>query len=98
MRNEPTDDVQADIFESGTGGYHTYCIPALLVTRQRNLLAFCESRRNDSGNHGDIDLLAIRSEQNCRSWSGRAVRPASSVHPNARCCSQILKTPLNENA
>jgi len=48
---------QADLFVSGEDGYHTYRIPALIVTRQGSLLAFCEGRKNNRRDHGDIDLL-----------------------------------------
>ena len=34
------------VFVSGTDGYHTYRIPALLVTKAGTLLAFCEGRKN----------------------------------------------------
>ena len=34
------------LFRSGDDGYHTYRIPALLVTRQNTILAFIEARKN----------------------------------------------------
>lgn len=70
---ENKDLVQHDIFVSGTQGYHTYRIPALLVTRAGTLLAFCEGRVNDAGDHGRIHLLLRRSEDNGRSWSRQQV-------------------------
>ena len=36
---------QTELFRSGEGGYHTYRIPALVVTAKGTLLAFCEGRR-----------------------------------------------------
>ena len=53
--------VQQDVFVSGEGGYHTYRIPALLVSAQGTLLAFCEGRRHSSHDYGEIDLLVRRS-------------------------------------
>src|SRR5581483_3190856 len=36
--------LEVDLFHAGEGGYHTYRIPALLVTPKGTLLAFCEGR------------------------------------------------------
>ena len=52
---------QQDVFVAGQGGYHTYRIPALVVTRTQTLLAFCEGRKNSRSDTGDIDLLLKRS-------------------------------------
>lgn len=57
-----------DVFVSGQGGYHTYRIPALLRTSSGTLLAFCEGRKNDRRDHGDIDLLLRRSHDGGRTW------------------------------
>ena len=60
-------------FTSGQDGYHTYRIPAVLATRKGTLLAFCEGRRNNRRDHGDIDLLVKRSEDNGQTWSAQQV-------------------------
>ena len=36
--------VYKDVFVSGTEGYHTFRIPALLTTPKGSLLAFCEGK------------------------------------------------------
>ncbi|HKJ66825.1 MAG TPA: sialidase family protein, partial [bacterium] len=36
-----------DVYRAGMDGYHTYRIPALLLTGSGVLLAFCEGRKND---------------------------------------------------
>jgi sialidase-1 len=59
---------QARLFQAGEGGYHTYRIPALLVTAKGTVLAFCEGRKNGQGDSGDIDLLLRRSVDGGRSW------------------------------
>ena len=60
---------QVEVFRSGQDGYHTYRIPALIVTKQGTLLAFCEGRRAAGGDSGDIDLLLKRSRDGGRTWS-----------------------------
>jgi len=57
-----------DVFVSGEGGYHTYRIPAIVETRKRTLLAFCEGRRSSARDAGDIDLLLKRSTDGGRTW------------------------------
>ena len=52
---------QTDVFVSGRDGYHTYRIPAIAVTNQGTVLAFCEGRKTGHGDHGDIDLVLKRS-------------------------------------
>jgi len=64
---------QAPLFVGGEGGYHTYRIPALLVTAKGIVLAFCEGRRNNGKDRGDIDLLLKRSTDHGRTWSGTQV-------------------------
>ena len=61
------------VFTSGDDGYHTYRIPALLATKKGTLLAFCEGRRNNGNDHGDIDLLVKRSEDGGATWSKQDV-------------------------
>jgi sialidase-1 len=59
---------QDDVFVSGEGGYHTYRIPAIVVTPKGTLLAFCEGRRKGRGDAGDIDLLLRRSTDGGATW------------------------------
>jgi len=68
----PTDQAglsQQDIFVSGQGSYHTYRIPALIITSNQTLLAFCEGRKHSRSDTGDIDLLLRRSTDGGRTWS-----------------------------
>ncbi len=53
----------------GTGGYHTYRIPALAVTKKGTVLAFCEGRKLSWNDSGDIDVLAKRSTDHGKTWS-----------------------------
>lgn len=58
-----------DVYTSGKEGYHTFRIPSLLVTKKGTLLAFCEGRKDNRRDHGDIDLIIKRSEDNGKTWS-----------------------------
>lgn len=64
---------QTELFRSGEGGYHTYRIPALVVTAKGTLLAFCEGRRGGGSDTGNIDILLRRSLDNGRTWSPQQV-------------------------
>jgi sialidase-1 len=60
---------QQEVFTAGEGGYHTYRIPALIVSRKGTLLAFCEGRKNSASDTGNIDLLLKRSFDNGATWA-----------------------------
>ena len=64
---------ETDVFVGGKDGYHTYRIPALIVTNKGTLLAFCEGRRNNRRDHGDIDLMLKRSTDSGETWSDQMV-------------------------
>lgn len=53
----------------GKDGYHTFRIPALATTTKGTVLAFCEGRKNSSGDSGNIDLLVKRSTDHGKTWS-----------------------------
>ncbi|MEE8452660.1 MAG: sialidase family protein [Thermoguttaceae bacterium] len=59
---------QTDVFTSGTEGYHTYRIPAVVLTNEKTLLAFCEGRKTGRGDHGDLDLVLRRSTDGGKTW------------------------------
>lgn len=66
------DAINQDVlWESGTHGYHTYRIPAVVVTPHGTVLAFCEGRKSSGSDAGDIDLLMRRSTDAGRTWSVR---------------------------
>lgn len=56
------------VFRSGTEGYHTFRIPAVVRARSGVLLAFAEGRRGAAGDAGDIDLVLRRSTDGGRTW------------------------------
>jgi sialidase-1 len=55
-------------FVSGQGDYHTYRIPALVVSTRGTLLAFAEGRKGGRGDAGDVDLILKRSADQGRTW------------------------------
>ena len=56
------------VFTSGTGGYHTYRIPAIVRANDGTLLAFAEGRKTSSSDAGDIDIVLKRSTDNGATW------------------------------
>ncbi|MBW8016395.1 MAG: exo-alpha-sialidase [Planctomycetes bacterium] len=50
------------------GTTHLYRIPALLVTKKGTLLAFAEARRDNASDHGNIDTVVRRSEDDGKTW------------------------------
>jgi len=64
---------QIDVFSAGQDGYHTYRIPAVIVTGKGTVLAFCEGRKTGSGDSGDIDLVLKRSADGGRTFSQQQV-------------------------
>jgi sialidase-1 len=69
-KQEPSKTV---VYESGTQGYHTYRIPALVVTPTGTLLAFCEGRKTGRSDHGDIDLMLRRSHDAGQTWDQQRI-------------------------
>lgn len=60
--------VQDSVFVSGQDGYHTYRIPAVIVSSKGTILAFCEGRKASGGDAGNIDLLLRRSLDSGKTW------------------------------
>lgn len=66
---QPAGDlVKTDLFVAGTGGYHTYRIPAMVVSTEGTVLVFCEGRKTSRSDHGDVDLVLRRSEDGGKTW------------------------------
>jgi sialidase-1 len=64
---------KTNLFSASTDGYHTYRIPALVVTAKGTVLAFCEGRKNSASDTGSIDLLVKRSSDHGEVWSGQQI-------------------------
>jgi sialidase-1 len=59
---------EVDVFVSGKDGYHTFRIPAAVVSPRGTLLAFCEGRRHGRSDTGDIDVVLRRSFDGGKTW------------------------------
>jgi sialidase-1 len=64
---------ETNLWTAGVDGYHTYRIPALLVTPRGTVLAFCEGRKTSGGDHGDVDLVMKRSTDGGHTWSPQQI-------------------------
>ncbi|MDZ7639637.1 MAG: sialidase family protein [Bryobacterales bacterium] len=73
LRRAAAQSLETAVWKAGEDGYHTYRIPAVLRSKRGALLAFCEGRKDNSRDHGDIDLLMKRSTDGGRSWSAQQV-------------------------
>ena len=56
------------VVRAGEGGYHTYRIPAAIVTRTDTVVLFLEGRKGSHSDFTAIDLLALRSQDGGRTW------------------------------
>jgi len=59
---------RVDVFSGGKDGYFAYRIPSFIVAPNGDLLVFCEARKNNLYDDGDIDLLMKRSTDGGRTW------------------------------
>ncbi|WP_436484650.1 sialidase family protein [Chitinophaga sp. ARDCPP14] len=57
------------VFISGTDGYKTFRIPAIIALPGGDLLAFAEGRVNGMDDFGDIDMVMKRSKDKGKTWS-----------------------------
>jgi len=57
------------VFISGTEGYKTYRIPAIIKAPNNDLLAFCEGRVASSNDFGNVDIVMKRSTDKGKTWS-----------------------------
>lgn len=57
------------VFVSGTEGYKSFRIPAIIKAKNGDLLAFCEGRVNNAGDFGNIKIVLKRSNDDGKTWS-----------------------------
>ncbi len=61
------------VFVSGTDGYKSFRIPAIVKLKNGDLLAFCEGRVNGGGDFGNIKIVLKRSSDDGKTWSALQV-------------------------
>lgn len=61
------------VFVAGREGYRSYRIPAIIREPGGDLLAFCEGRKNNAADFGDIDIVMKRSIDKGKTWSALSV-------------------------
>lgn len=61
--------VDRTLLQGGEGGYHTYRIPAAVVTREGIVVLLVEGRKGTQSDFAAIDLLSLRSQDGGRTWS-----------------------------
>ena len=83
---DPSPRLHWMLFKRGDGHYHTYRIPALVKTTQGTLLAFAEGRKNSQVDHGDIDIVCKRSEDNGKTWSKMQILQDNGRHTIGNPC------------
>ena len=57
------------VFVSGTNGYNSFRIPAIIMLPNNELLAFCEGRVKSNNDFGDINIVMKRSTDKGKTWS-----------------------------
>jgi len=60
--------VKTDVWTAKTEGYHSFRIPSVIVTSKNTVLAFCEARKKNRSDWGDIDLVLRRSSDGGATW------------------------------
>ena len=60
---------KTNVFESGSGGYKSYRIPGIVVTRRGTILVYAEARRNTGGDWDTIDIVMRRSTDGGKTFS-----------------------------
>lgn len=61
------------VFISGTEGYTSFRIPAIIKATGGDLLAFCEGRVHSSSDFGDIKIVMKRSSDRGKTWGAMQV-------------------------
>lgn len=63
---------KVDLFAANQDGYKLYRIPGVVTTHRGVVLAYCEARKSDRGDWGQIDILLRRSTDGGKTWGPRS--------------------------
>ena len=59
---------KSEVFPPGLNGIARYRIPGIVVTTKGTVLAYCEARKNDSKDWGEIEVHLRRSTDGGKTW------------------------------
>lgn len=81
-----------DLFVANTDGYKLYRIPGIVVTKKGTVLVYCEARRSDRGDWGEINILMRRSTDGGKTFSPakQIVTPPADAKKNPAALAQKL--------
>lgn len=71
---------KSDVFPAGFKGIARYRIPGIVVTAKGTILAYCEARKNDSKDWGEIEIHLRRSTDGGKTWQ----EPVHIAHKGTR--------------
>jgi sialidase-1 len=76
----------SDVFPPNMNGIARYRIPGLVVTQKGTALAYCEARKNNSSDWGEIEIHLRRSTDGGKSWlpSQQVAHHADRIEGNPR--------------
>lgn len=69
-----------DVFPAGMNGIALYRIPGIVATTNGTVLAYCEARRNDKSDWGEIEVHLRRSTDGGKTWNA----PQNIAHDGSR--------------
>jgi sialidase-1 len=64
---------QTPVFQSGEAGYACFRIPAIVCAPNGELLAFCEARKDNCQDHGDVRIVMKSSQDDGKTWTALRV-------------------------
>jgi len=77
-------------YVAGKEGYACYRVPALVVSAQGTVLAFCEGRVQNHKDEGDIDTVLKRSADGGKTWRPLQVLANDGLNPCKNACPVVL--------
>jgi sialidase-1 len=77
---------KAAVFPPGFNGVARYRIPGIVVTTKGTVMAYCEARKNDSKDWGEIEVHLRRSTDGGKTWqpSQHIAHKAGRIEGNPR--------------
>jgi sialidase-1 len=61
---------EVSVFRSGTDGFKSFRIPAMIKMANGDLMAFAEGRVNGAGDFGNVKIVMRKSTDHGKTWSG----------------------------